>query len=122
MGFLSIRKNFGPPFWYFLKINFWPTDPKCFLKAPLVPIYTNFEGGSAPKKRDFFVKIFQKVPKNGFFDLFFQKVACGPKKLAKTASFYCFTRARKINLVELLEKKVVIFFQNPYPPREIPRS
>ena len=25
------------------------------------------------KTRDFFVKIFQKVPKNGYFDLFFQK-------------------------------------------------
>ena len=38
----------------------------------MVAIYTNFEGVRAPKKkRDFFVKIFQKVPKNRFFDLFF---------------------------------------------------
>ena len=40
------------------------TDPKNFLKAP---IYTNFEGEPAPKKRDFLVEIFQKVPKNAFF-------------------------------------------------------
>ena len=54
----------GPPFDTFSEI---PTDPKIFLKAPLAPIYTNFEGERAPKKRYFFVKIFQKVPKNGFF-------------------------------------------------------
>ena len=57
----------GPPFDTFSEIHFWPTDPKIFLKAPLAPIYTNFEGERAPKKRDFFVKIFQKLPKNGFF-------------------------------------------------------
>ena len=55
----------GPPFDTFSEIHFWPTHPKLFLKAPLAPIYTNFEGERAPKKRDFFVKIFQKVPKNG---------------------------------------------------------
>ena len=63
----------GPPFDTFSEIHFWPTDPKIFLKAPLAPIYTNFEGERAPKKRDFFVKIFQKLPKNGFFDCFFFK-------------------------------------------------
>ena len=47
-----------------------PTDPIIFLKAPWAPIYTNFEGERAPKKTDFFVKIFQKVPKNGFLTVF----------------------------------------------------
>ena len=28
-------------FWYYLKT--WLADPKSFLKAPSVPIYTNFE-------------------------------------------------------------------------------
>ena len=37
--------------------------------------------------RFFFVKFFQKVPKNGFFDLFFQQIACGAENMAKTASF-----------------------------------
>ena len=64
----------GPPFDTFSEIHFWPTDPKIFLKAPSAPIYTNFEGERAPKKRDFFVNIFQKLPKNGFFDGFFKNL------------------------------------------------
>ena len=53
----------GPsPFDTFSEIHLWPTDTKIFLKAPLAPIYTNFEGERAPKKTRFFVKIFQKVP------------------------------------------------------------
>ena len=50
-GFDPCRPK-GSSLWYF-----WPTDPK---------IYTNFEGERAPKKNAFFVKIFQKVPENGF--------------------------------------------------------
>ena len=58
-----------------------------------------------PKKRDFLVKFLQKVPKNGFFDsFFFQNFACSAENLAKTASFYCFRRAPKINLVDLKKK------------------
>ena len=65
----------GPPFDTFSEIHFWPTDPKIFIKAPLAPIYTNFEGERAPKKNAiFFVKIFQKVPKNGIFDCFLKKI------------------------------------------------
>ena len=52
---------------------------------PLVPI--NFEGERAPKKTQFFGQIVQKMPKNSFFDLFFQKFACGAEHFAKTASF-----------------------------------
>ena len=52
-------------------------DPKIFLKAPWVPIYTNFEGGSARQKNAIFlVKIFQKVPKNAFFGGFLKNFAC----------------------------------------------
>ena len=69
----------GPPFDTFSEIHFWPTDPKIFLKAPSAPIYTNFEGERAPKKRDFFVKIFQKLPKNGFFDCFFKNLPAALK-------------------------------------------
>ena len=83
-----------------------------FLKAPSAPIYTNFEGERAPKKCVFLVKIFQKVPKNGFFDLFFQ-IACGAESLAKTGSFYCFGRARNVNLIDpKKKKKVVKIFEN----------
>ena len=73
----------GPPFDTFSEIHFWPTDPKIFLKAPSAPIYTNFEGERAPKKRDFFVKIFQKLPKNGFFDCFIKNLPAALKILPK---------------------------------------
>ena len=38
------------------------------------PIYTNFEGECAEKKRNFSVNFFQKVPKNAFFGLFLSKL------------------------------------------------
>ena len=59
----------GPPFDTFSEIHFWPTDPKIFLKAPLAPIYTNFEGERAPKKR--------------FFDCFFKNLPAAQKILPK---------------------------------------
>ena len=62
------------------------------------------------------------MPKNGFFDLFFLKIACGAENLAKTGSFYCFGRARKINLIDLKKKVVKIFenfFENPPPLEKI---
>ena len=55
-----------------LRYPYLVTNRKIFLKAPLAPIYTNFEGGArAKKQRVFLVKILQKVPKNAFFGLFF---------------------------------------------------
>ena len=48
-------KGWGPPFGTFQESHFWPTDPKIFLKAPLAPIYTNFEG-----------KIFEESSENQF--------------------------------------------------------
>ena len=71
-GFLLLQ-GFDPlptqrvfPSSYFETSIFWLTDPKVFLKAPLAPKYINFEGERAPKKRNFLVKIFQKVPKKTF--------------------------------------------------------
>ena len=55
---------------------------------PITPIDTNFEGECAPKKRDFFVKVFQKMPKNGFFDLFFQKFGCGAENFGQNRVFF----------------------------------
>ena len=46
-----------------------------YLRAHLAPNFTNFEGGgSAPRKRDFLVKIFQKVPKNASSGFFFKNL------------------------------------------------
>ena len=77
----------GPLCGTFSEIDFWSTGPKIFLKAPLAPIYTNFVRGSARQKKGFFCQHFPKVLKNCFFDLFFQKFACGAKVFAKTESF-----------------------------------
>ena len=104
----------------FSEIHFWPTDPKMFLKAPMAPIYTNSEGERAPKKRDFFVKIFQKVAKNWLFWQFFQKLACGAENFAKIGAKQCFGRAQKINLVDLKKRssKFLKFFWKSAPPLE----
>ena len=60
----------GTPFDTFSEIHFWRTDPKIFLKAPSAPIYTNFEGERAPKKRNFLPKFFKKCPKTAFLTVF----------------------------------------------------
>ena len=57
----------GPPFDIFSEIHFWRTDPKIFLKAPSVPIYTNFEGQRAPKKTQFFCQNFSKSAQKRLF-------------------------------------------------------
>ena len=64
--FFAIRRRggFRSPFDTFSEIHFWPTDPKILLKAPSAPIYTNFEGERAPKKKRVFLsKFFKKCPK-----------------------------------------------------------
>ena len=61
-------------------------------------------GERAPKKRNFLVKVFQKVSKNAFFGLFFQNFACGAENLAKTGTKLCLGRARKINSVDLKKR------------------
>ena len=104
-GFRPPADPKGLPFDTFSEIHFWPTDPKIFLKAPLAPIYTNFEGERAPKKKRIFLSnFFKNCPKTAFFTLFFQKLACGAENLAKVGAKQCFGRARKINLVDLKKR------------------
>ena len=72
-----------------------------------------------PKKRNFLVKIFQKVPKNAFFDcFFFHKFACGAENFAKIGAKQCFGRGQKINLVDLKKKVKIRFFLKIRPPLE----
>ena len=66
---------------YYFEISFWLTYPKYFQKAPSMPKYTNFEGEHEPKRRNFFIRVVQKVPKNAFFGFFFQKIASGAETL-----------------------------------------
>ena len=63
----------------------------------------------APKNRNFSVKIFQKVPKNAFYGLFFQNFAYGAENLPKIGTKQCFGRAGKINLVEFLPRQSPAF-------------
>ena len=79
-------------------------------------------GGARAEKTQFFGQIFQKVPKNAFFDLFFQNFACGAQILAKIGIKQCFGRARKINLVDLKKRSTNFLKIRPPPLRENPRS
>ena len=67
------------PYDTFSETHFWPTDPKIFLKAPLAPIHTNFEGERAPKNAICFLKIFQKV----YFFTVFSKICLRRKKFCQ---------------------------------------
>ena len=66
-----------------LRYPFWLTDLKNFPKAPLAPIYFRER---APKKRNFLVKIFQKVPRNAFLACFLKNLPAVQKKWSKWGS------------------------------------
>ena len=69
-------------------------------------------GERAAKKTQFFSKNFPKTL-NDFFGMFFQNFACGVENLTETGSFYWFSRAQKIQLVDL-KKCQQYFFENPH--------
>ena len=55
--------------------------PKIFLKAPLAPIYINFEGGARAEKTRFFGQHFPKNAKKRFFFLtYFVKILPAAQK------------------------------------------
>ena len=57
----------GPPFVKIWDIHFWQTDLKFFLKVPLAPNYTNFEGGERAEKKQFFARNIPKSASKRFF-------------------------------------------------------
>ena len=65
--------------------KFWRSDPKIVLKAPLAPVYTNFEAEREPKKKVIFCPTFsKKCPKTIFLTCFiFFKYASGTKFLVE---------------------------------------
>ena len=68
--------------WHFKDSHFMPANPKIFLKAPLAPMYTNFEGERAPKTRNFSIKIFEKV--SNFWKILTEKLRVfGARSLSK---------------------------------------
>ena len=62
----------GSPFVLFWDIHFW---------RQYVPV---FRGSTRRKKKVFFVQIFQKVPKNAFFGLFFSKLCLRRRNFGQT--------------------------------------
>ena len=62
-------------------------DPKVFPKAPLAPIYTNFEGGAHAKKTRFFNQIFQKSVLKRFLAYFFKILPAAQKIWPKPGLF-----------------------------------
>ena len=76
-------------------------------------------GARAEKKRNFLLKNFQKVAKNAFFGLFFQKFACA-ESLAKAGTKRCLGRTQKINSVDLKKgsTKFLKIFLKSAPPLE----
>ena len=83
----SIFTNRNTPFGNFWEINFWPSDPKNFLRRLWCQYMLTLRGSARQKKNNFFVKIFQKVLKNGFLTCFFQKFACGTEIFYQNSVF-----------------------------------
>ena len=84
-GFDPCRPK-GSPLCTILRYPFLADGPKFFSKGAFDAKSYYIWGGARAKKRNFLVKIFQKVPKNAFFGLFFQKFACGTKNLVEIGS------------------------------------
>ena len=106
----------GSPFGTFEVNLFWPTDLKTSLKAPLAPIYTNFEGGARAEKTQFFGQNFPKCLKTPFLDCF-----CKIENLVETGTKLCLGRAGKFNSVDLKKRSTKFFrkfFESPPPPLE----
>ena len=92
------------------KYQFLVKDPESFLKAPLAPLYMNFEGGARAEKTQFSGQIFQNSAQKLLFWPFFQNFGCGAENLAKTGLFSA--------LGELENSIWSIFFNPPRPLRE----
>ena len=82
------------------------TDLKIVLKAPLAPIYTNFEGGARAVKTRFFGRHFPKKKPRRLFWLF-SKIRLRRRKFVQIRVFIMVEdmgRAQKINLVDLKKR------------------
>ena len=97
------------PLWYSLRNPFLADRPSNFLKAPLAPMYTNFEGGArAEKNAIFWSKLSKKCLKRLFLD-FFQNFACGAENLANTGTKLRLGESSKNQLGQRSTKFLKIF-------------
>ena len=92
---------------YFLRHPFLVTDTKIFLKAPLAPMYTNFEKERAPKKNAIFLSKFsKKCPKTGI-NLVHLKKILPPRENPRSAAGQNILRARS-------KQKSTLFKNQPF--------
>ena len=69
--------------------------------------------GSTRRKTRFFGQIFQKVPKNDLFGLFFfQNFACGAENLAETGTKTCLKQKKSLKTEILLNRVCQTFKQH----------
>ena len=113
----------GPPFDTFSDIHFWRIDPKIFLKAPLAPIYTNFEGERAPKKTQFFCQNFSKSAQKRLFLTVFSKICLRRRKFCQNRRKTVLWESSKNQFGRPKKKKsrqnFGKFFENPPPLEKI---
>ena len=108
----------GSPLWTILRNPFWMTDLKIFRKAPLAPIYADFDGGARWKKTRFLVEIFQKVHKNPRFWPVFLKICLRCRNVSQSRLFIVFWESAENQFDRPKKgwKKIsIFFFENPPP-------
>ena len=84
----------------------------------LAPSWLILRGERAPRKRNFLVKIFQKVPKNAFLVCFLKNLPATHNTFHTIGSLYYFRRVRKIKLIDLKKDHEIGFFFRKHPPPE----
>ena len=78
-GFDPLPTQRVPPLILFQKSVFGRPTLKLFQRRLRRQYILTLRGSARQKKRDFFVKFFQNVPKNGFFDCFFKNLPAAQK-------------------------------------------
>ena len=84
-----------------------------FLKRPGRHYIFNLKGGARAKKRNFPIKIFQKLPENAFLACFFKNLPAAQKFWPKQGLFTALQGSRKTNLDDLKKstKKILKFLK-----------
>ena len=85
----------GSPLCTILRYPFLVTDPKNFLKAPLAPLFTNFEWGARAKKTGFWSKFSKNCLKTPFLACFFKILPAKQKIWSKWGLFSDLGELRK---------------------------
>ena len=117
-GFDPLPTQRVPPLVPFQKSIFGRPTLKFFQRRLWCQFILILRGSARQKNAFFFVKIFQKVPKNGFFDLFFQKNCLRRRKFGQNRVFLLLWESSENQSVRPKKKVDQIFckFAPPPPP------